>query len=252
MYHRGGVPPDGGAGAAWPATAPVERAAGPERAARSASGAWRGGGGGSGAGGPAEHAETTGRGLAMSGCGLATDPRRGAAGPIGPAADAPWPAGPRRAPTYPAHLPAARVPAAPPSATDAPRAGLGDPRAWPPAEPVADDRSWYAEAVGPHPLDWFAAERGRLVADVTAAHAARLWRPTIRLADSLSAGLEALAAWEDWQATHALGLDAARRCGDRRAAARLLRSLGDLHWQRLATARKPSGNNALLCGLHDR
>ncbi|GAA4666495.1 AfsR/SARP family transcriptional regulator [Streptomyces youssoufiensis] len=252
VHHRGGAPPDGDTGAPWPGAAPATWATGPESAAHPGHGAWRGVGGGSGAGDPAERAEraeraeTIGCGLALSGCGLATGPRQSAAAPTGPAADAPWPAGPRRAPTYPAHLPVSRAPAGPtgaatpPNATGAPRAGLGDPRSWPPAEPVADGRSWYVEAVGPHPLDWFAAERGRLVAVVTAAHAARLWRPTIRLADSLSAGLEALAAWDDWQATHVLALDAARRCGDRRAAARLLRSLGDLHWQRrrLALARE--------------
>lgn len=108
---------------------------------------------------------------------------------------------------------------------------LGQPR-WSPSEPAPADRAWHTSAVGHDPLSWFAAEQTKLVAVAVAAHAARLWRPTIRLADSLSHALEARAAWDDWHTTHTLALDAARRCGDRRATARLLRSLGDLAWQR--------------------
>ncbi|MBB5938896.1 AfsR/SARP family transcriptional regulator [Streptomyces zagrosensis] len=110
-------------------------------------------------------------------------------------------------------------------------AGPG-PIGYPPPGPAEAGPAWHASAVGHHPLDWFAAEQATLVAVAVAAHAARLWRPTIRLVDSMSCGLETCAAWDDWLTTHTLALDAAHHCGDRRAEARLLRSLGDLAWQR--------------------
>ncbi|MFT2020390.1 transcriptional regulator, partial [Streptomyces sp. 796.1] len=103
---------------------------------------------------------------------------------------------------------------------------------WSAAEPTAAERAWHASAVGHDPLAWFTTEQRKLVAVVVAAHAARHWRTTIRLADSMSGALAARAAWADWHTTHTLALDAAHRCGDRRAAAGLLRSLGDLAWQR--------------------
>ncbi|MEU3961710.1 hypothetical protein AB0F42_18105 [Streptomyces buecherae] len=80
-HHRDGAPPDGGAGAPWPGAAPAAWATGPEPAPHPAHGTWPGVGGGSGAGGPAERAETTDCGLAMSGCGLAAGPRQSAAAP---------------------------------------------------------------------------------------------------------------------------------------------------------------------------
>ncbi|MFI1647029.1 BTAD domain-containing putative transcriptional regulator [Streptomyces avidinii] len=71
-----------------------------------------------------------------------------------------------------------------------------------------------------------------LVRLARAAHGAGLWALTVRLTD-------ALAGWvpDDGEATYALALDAAQRCGDRSARARMLRSLGELAWQYRRVAR---------------
>ncbi|MFJ2597609.1 AfsR/SARP family transcriptional regulator [Streptomyces erythrochromogenes] len=79
-----------------------------------------------------------------------------------------------------------------------------------------------------------AAERGRvsdsgargLVRLARTAYGAGLWALTVRLTD-------ALAGWvpDDAEAVYALALDAARRCADRSAQARMRRSLGELAWQ---------------------
>ncbi|MEV7025855.1 AfsR/SARP family transcriptional regulator [Kitasatospora sp. NPDC093558] len=72
--------------------------------------------------------------------------------------------------------------------------------------------------------------RIELVYALRAAHEAGLWRLTVRLADALSTPLERDGAWDDWATAHGLALDAAHRCGDRRAEARMLRSMGELAW----------------------
>ncbi|THA54604.1 AfsR/SARP family transcriptional regulator [Streptomyces sp. A1136] len=72
---------------------------------------------------------------------------------------------------------------------------------------------------------------GRYAGLVRAAHGAGLWAQTILLADTVTGALERAAAWDDWEGVHTLALDAARRVDDRRAEARMLRSLGDLAWQ---------------------
>ncbi|MEV7584308.1 AfsR/SARP family transcriptional regulator [Streptomyces erythrochromogenes] len=79
-----------------------------------------------------------------------------------------------------------------------------------------------------------AAEPGRvsdagargLVRLARTAYGAGLWTLTVRLTD-------ALAGWvpDDAEAVYALALDAARRCADRSAQARMLRALGELAWQ---------------------
>ncbi|MET8690800.1 AfsR/SARP family transcriptional regulator [Streptomyces sp. NPDC004732] len=79
---------------------------------------------------------------------------------------------------------------------------------------------------------WSADRRDALAALTGQAHAAGLWAQTVRLAAAMSAFLETSAAWDAWQHTHTLALDAADRLGDQGAAAGLLRSLGDLAWQR--------------------
>lgn len=88
-----------------------------------------------------------------------------------------------------------------------------------------------AEHAGPAAAEWFAQERPALVRAVRAAYDAGLWELTVRLADTLTGHLEIHAAWEDWETTHTLALEAAGRCGDLAARARMLRSLGDLAWQ---------------------
>ncbi|MEU6826135.1 AfsR/SARP family transcriptional regulator [Streptomyces atriruber] len=81
-------------------------------------------------------------------------------------------------------------------------------------------------------LPWSAARRDALAALAGQAHAAGLWAPTVRLAQAMSGFLEMSAAWDAWQHTHTLALDAAGRLDDQGAAAGLLCSLGDLAWQR--------------------
>ncbi|MFJ2239664.1 BTAD domain-containing putative transcriptional regulator [Streptomyces sp. NPDC087859] len=89
-----------------------------------------------------------------------------------------------------------------------------------------------ARVEGLHPLDWFARRQRDLVALLDQVHDAGLWAQTVRLADAMTAFLEALAAWDVWGHTHTLALDAAGQLTDEAARARLLRSLGDLAWQR--------------------
>ncbi|OPG09798.1 hypothetical protein B1R27_05340 [Streptomyces sp. GKU 895] len=85
---------------------------------------------------------------------------------------------------------------------------------------------------GLHPLDWFTRRRADLVTLLDRVHGAGLWAHVLRMADAMSAFLEALAAWDAWKHTHTLALDAATRLPDEAARARVLRSLGDLAWQR--------------------
>ncbi|MFE2152143.1 BTAD domain-containing putative transcriptional regulator [Streptomyces lavendulae] len=87
----------------------------------------------------------------------------------------------------------------------------------------------------PRAAEWFAERRTALVAALGRTHAAGLWAHAVRLADVLTAPLEAHAAWDDWEHAHTLALDAAERLGDLGAQSRLLRSLGDLAWQRRRT-----------------
>ncbi|MEU6416578.1 AfsR/SARP family transcriptional regulator [Streptomyces spiralis] len=62
---------------------------------------------------------------------------------------------------------------------------------------------------------------------VRVAYEAGLWELTVRLAG----GVEPEGGEEDAEGVCALALEAARRCGDRTAEARMLRVLGDLAWQ---------------------
>ncbi|MDX3534784.1 BTAD domain-containing putative transcriptional regulator [Streptomyces sp. MB09-01] len=80
-----------------------------------------------------------------------------------------------------------------------------------------------------------AAEPGRgpeqgargLVRLARTAYDAGLWELTVRLTDALPGG----SVQDEGEAAYTLALDAAERCGDRSAQARMLRSLGDLAWQ---------------------
>ncbi|MFD5753178.1 BTAD domain-containing putative transcriptional regulator [Streptomyces sp. NPDC127033] len=97
------------------------------------------------------------------------------------------------------------------------------------------------EVVGNAPLQWFQEECAGLSEAVRQAHAAGWWRLCCSLASAAAGYYEAGALWDVWEATHDLALDAARRSGDVHAEAVILRSLGDLAWQRhqaaLATER---------------
>ncbi|MHB9864470.1 AfsR/SARP family transcriptional regulator [Streptomyces sp. YIM S03343] len=84
----------------------------------------------------------------------------------------------------------------------------------------------------PYPLEWFSRRENGLVDVVRRCHAAGLWAQTMELADAMTGFLEARASWDAWDTCHSLALDAARQQEDLAAEARLLRSLGDLAWQR--------------------
>ncbi|MGW4730245.1 BTAD domain-containing putative transcriptional regulator [Streptomyces shenzhenensis] len=102
------------------------------------------------------------------------------------------------------------------------------------AEPVAGISP--EEVVGGAPLRWFQEESAGLAEAVRQAHAAGLWGLCCALASAAAGYYEAGALWDAWESTHDLALDAARRSGDVHAEAVILRSLGDLSWQRHRTA----------------
>ncbi|MER6528545.1 BTAD domain-containing putative transcriptional regulator [Streptomyces sp. NPDC001508] len=101
------------------------------------------------------------------------------------------------------------------------------------AEPVAGISP--EEMVGRAPLRWFQEESAGLAEAVRQAHAAGLWSLCCALASAASGYYEAGALWDEWESTHDLALDAARTAGDVHAQAVILRSLGDLAWQRHRT-----------------
>ncbi|MFD6193066.1 BTAD domain-containing putative transcriptional regulator [Streptomyces sp. NPDC060275] len=91
------------------------------------------------------------------------------------------------------------------------------------------------------PLRWFQAESAGLLEMVQRLHRAGLWDLTCALASAASGYYEACGVWEDWRTSHELATDAARRSGNALAEATLLRSLGDLAWQRQDAARAVDG-----------
>ncbi|GGV61807.1 SARP family transcriptional regulator [Streptomyces longisporoflavus] len=89
--------------------------------------------------------------------------------------------------------------------------------------------------IGSAPLQWFREEAAGLLETVRQAHAAGLWQLCSALASASAGYYEAGALWDDWELGHQLALDAARQAGDPHAEAAVLRSLGDLAWQRQET-----------------
>ncbi|HEX6519489.1 MAG TPA: tetratricopeptide repeat protein [Streptosporangiaceae bacterium] len=79
------------------------------------------------------------------------------------------------------------------------------------------------------PYDWLSADYGNLIAAITQAHDAGLWECTWELADSMHYYFRVRARLQDWQATHELALDAARRAGNRRGEGWTLRNLGNAY-----------------------
>ncbi|MGW0828586.1 BTAD domain-containing putative transcriptional regulator [Streptomyces sp. NPDC002845] len=101
------------------------------------------------------------------------------------------------------------------------------------ARPAATDPWLDAPAiVGASPLGWFREEATGLVETVRQTHAAGLWPLVWQLAGSAAGYFHARAAWAEWEETHGLALDAARRAGSIEAEAAIQHSLGDLAWQR--------------------
>jgi tetratricopeptide (TPR) repeat protein len=79
------------------------------------------------------------------------------------------------------------------------------------------------------PLAWFSAERANLVAATEQAHQAHWWRLTYQLAANLAPFCDNRRHWGDWQQTHELALDAARRAQVPLAKATTLHNLGMLY-----------------------
>ncbi|MGP4098907.1 NB-ARC domain-containing protein, partial [Nonomuraea sp. KM90] len=108
-----------------------------------------------------------------------------------------------------------------------------------PPEPASDPDGLWREATGAGPgletgwlrqeARWLGAERRFLVATVADFFRARLYEAAWRLAFYLTPLLELGAHHDDWHATTATGLDAARAAGHRHGEALLLRGLADLH-----------------------
>lgn len=90
----------------------------------------------------------------------------------------------------------------------------------------------HTEGRGTPALELFNRRQDGLEDVVRRCHTAGLWAQTVELADAMTGFLEARAAWDTWEACHTLALEAARQQEDLAAEARLLRSLGDLAWQR--------------------
>jgi DNA-binding SARP family transcriptional activator len=82
----------------------------------------------------------------------------------------------------------------------------------------------HAEALG-----WFEAERGNLVAAAEAAAAAGLDVIAWQLPAAMLSFFYLRSHWDDWIATHRVGLAAARRLGNRKAEAATLDRLGVVH-----------------------
>ncbi|MET7479263.1 BTAD domain-containing putative transcriptional regulator [Streptomyces sp. NPDC005648] len=87
------------------------------------------------------------------------------------------------------------------------------------------------------PLLWFRAESAGLLEVLRRLHSSGLWDLTCALASAMSGFYEACALWDAWEQSHEPALDAARRARNPLAEAVLVRSLGDLAWQRRDTAR---------------
>jgi DNA-binding SARP family transcriptional activator/tetratricopeptide (TPR) repeat protein len=104
-----------------------------------------------------------------------------------------------------------------------PAAGHGGGRRWP--LPAA-----LAERLLADPGGWFDAELAALVAAVHLAHVVGFDELAWDLAGSLCSFLDLRHRIEEWELTHRLGLNAARRAGDRLGQAVMLCGLGDLHY----------------------
>ncbi|MDX3111218.1 BTAD domain-containing putative transcriptional regulator [Nonomuraea angiospora] len=105
-----------------------------------------------------------------------------------------------------------------------------------PAEPGTGRTEVHLPGTGPletgwlrHEARWLSAERRFLVATVGDFSRAGLYEAAWRLAFYLTPLFELGAHHDDWHATTATGLDAARAAGHRHGEALLLRGLADLH-----------------------
>ncbi len=104
------------------------------------------------------------------------------------------------------------------------------------------------------PLTWFGIERVNVLSLVEQAYATGMWETTWLLAYSAADLYEFGAHWVDWEQTHTMGLEAARRAGDRLAEATMLSSLGgralvlafeQAFWRLDAPGDDPNGQSAV-------
>jgi tetratricopeptide (TPR) repeat protein len=78
-------------------------------------------------------------------------------------------------------------------------------------------------------LNWFELERVNLLAAVEGAHSRADWELTWELAINSAAFYNLRSHWADWERTHVLALDAARRKSDEGAEGVVLNLLGNVH-----------------------
>ncbi|MEY9870863.1 DNA-binding SARP family transcriptional activator/predicted ATPase [Streptacidiphilus sp. MAP12-33] len=93
----------------------------------------------------------------------------------------------------------------------------------------------WARIVGDSPVRWFQEETPGALDAARLAHEAEHWPLVWQLAEALTGYLEAAAGWPQWEELCDLALDAAGRAGREDVRAAMLRSLGDLAWQRHRT-----------------
>ncbi len=85
------------------------------------------------------------------------------------------------------------------------------------------------ELMQPTPYAWFLTETQAITAAVGQAFEEQRWDMTWELADPLHYHCRVFALWQPWVATHELALEAARRAGNRRGEAFILRNLGNAY-----------------------
>jgi tetratricopeptide (TPR) repeat protein len=86
---------------------------------------------------------------------------------------------------------------------------------------------WLVEEVMAEPYNWFSAEYEVLVGAIGQAHSSQLLGHSYELAEQMHYYFRVRSHLRDWQRTHELALDAARRAGDRAAEGWTLRNLGN-------------------------
>lgn len=78
-------------------------------------------------------------------------------------------------------------------------------------------------------LGWFEMERGNLLAAVQFAHQCGEWALTWQLAEHAAPFYNLRGHWSDWEQTHVLALEAARRASDEGAQGTVLNLLGNVY-----------------------
>lgn len=86
---------------------------------------------------------------------------------------------------------------------------------------------WLVEEVMADPYAWFSAEYEVLVGAIGQAHTLQMWGHTYELAEQMHYYFRVRSHLRDWEHTHELALDAARRAGDRAGEGWTLRNLGN-------------------------